>query len=167
MELLPAIWCKLTLGDMSDDRAKYFWKASSKAICEMQLLSSENKNLPLKIPCKKVTCLLLERKNTSVVQKACRSCITKSASRTKSNKQQNQIYNKQTKICNKTKYTTTNCKRWKYWWITKTAVPQPFHPLQILLKNFSILDFPPQTFAGNQEKHIPKNYSWYFCVAIR
>ena len=91
----------------------------------MQLLSSENKNLPLKIPCKKVTWLLLERKNTSVVQKACRSCITKSASRTKSNKQQNPIYNKQTKICNKTKYTTTNCKRWKYWWITKTAVPQP------------------------------------------
>ena len=71
----------------------------------MQLLSSENQNLALKIPCKKVPRLLVERKNTSVVQKACRSWITKSASRAKPNLQQtkpniqqnqikeNQIYN--------------------------------------------------------------------------
>ena len=160
----------------------------------MQLLSSENQNLPLKIPCKKVAWLLVGRKNTSVVRKACRSWITKSASRAKPNIQQTKPNTtkpnlQQTKP--NTKSTNIQNKQIFQWlqkvempvggglggWITKPGVPQRcwFYPLQklqgtfplsqILFKNFSFLRFS-STNLGNQEQHNPKNYSRHFRVTI-
>ena len=162
----------------------------------MQLLSSENQNLPLKIPCKKVAWLLVGRKNTSVVRKACRSWITKSASRakpniqqtkpntTKPNLQQTKPNTKSTNIQQQTDFSVTAkggdaCWRWVGWVDHKTrsattSLILPFTKIAKVLflspkycsRTFSFSDFPPQTFKGNQEQHNPKNYSRHFRVTI-